>query len=267
MNKFRLILLLTASFLASCQMEYSPYAVDLHGVDINGTAENLDVLQENSSTEFQSFTFVVMADTHHYYSQLEDAVSHINRDDSIEMVLIAGDLTNRGLKQEFMWAQERLDKLNVPYLTVIGNHDALANGVELYKKIFGKLNYSFVYHNVKFIVHNNNNWEFHSSNVPDLDWLEQELLDANQYTHVIVMSHVPVDDNARFDQQIQDRYHALLFSYDVSLYLNGHQHGYANRFNLAGTGVHHITIGSVSKSSYIKVSVASDEVGVELVNY
>lgn len=42
------------------------------------------------------------------------------------------------MTKEFEWAVERLNQLRVPYVGLIGNHDILGNGHEVYTELFGE---------------------------------------------------------------------------------------------------------------------------------
>jgi 3',5'-cyclic AMP phosphodiesterase CpdA len=58
--------------------------------------------------------------------RLRNTVAHINslsENEKIDFVMVSGDLTDSGEFSEFMKAKEILDKLNIPYFPLIGNHD------------------------------------------------------------------------------------------------------------------------------------------------
>ena len=48
-------------------------------------------------------------------------------------------MTDFGLTKEFQWQRDIMQKLDVPYVVIIGNHDCLGTGVSSYEKIFGAL--------------------------------------------------------------------------------------------------------------------------------
>ena len=41
----------------------------------------------------------------------------------VRLVLVGGDLTSSAQQAEFVGAKRLLDRLSVPYLTILGNHD------------------------------------------------------------------------------------------------------------------------------------------------
>ena len=90
----------------------------------------------------EPFKFVALGDTHDNYSALGRAVDAINARDDVQFVIVAGDLTDLSLLGEFEFTREEFARLEVPYLTVIGNHDALGDGIEIYQRMFGPLDYT-----------------------------------------------------------------------------------------------------------------------------
>ena len=75
-------------------------------------------------------------------------------------IIHGGDYTEFGLKKEFEWNDDILSKLKVPYVGLIGNHDVIGNGDQVFRKIFGNENFSFVVSDVKFVCLNTNAIEY-----------------------------------------------------------------------------------------------------------
>ncbi len=86
-----------------------------------------------------------------------------------------GDFTNQGYNIEFDLFTKRMGDLSFPQVQVIGNHDTLAKGKALYRRIFGDYNRSFKYRGYKFILFNNCNLDFHASGGTDWDWLRRQV--------------------------------------------------------------------------------------------
>ena len=78
-----------------------------------------------------------IGDTQRTYDETEAFVHHANGRDDIDFVIHGGDYTEFGMTKEFAWAVERLNQLRVPYAGLIGNHDILGNGHEVYAELFG----------------------------------------------------------------------------------------------------------------------------------
>lgn len=116
-----------------------------------------------------------------------------------------------------------MNDLKLPYLTVIGNHDLVANGRAIYQKMFGKENYSYVYKNCKFVFFDDNIWE-NTVKDPDFEWLQQELNDnSKEYTHIVLVSHVPYWDEMFFYTQ-QRAFQIVIENSNTKLSVHGHLH-------------------------------------------
>ena len=116
---------------------------------------------------------------------LQNTLEHINKEIKPDMVVITGDIVDRGDDREGMkQVKNMLNKLNCPWYTVIGDHD-LNSGQdekENYKEVFGKINYSLDYKGWNVImlgIHPGDN---------DLEWLKNEL-DAKADKPAILCMH------------------------------------------------------------------------------
>ena len=58
--------------------------------------------------------------------------THLKRDD-IDFVIHGGDMSDFGVTDEFLWQRDIMNKLRVPYVALIGNHDCLGTGEETYQ--------------------------------------------------------------------------------------------------------------------------------------
>jgi hypothetical protein len=125
--------------------------------------------------------------------------------------------------------------------------------------MYGYFNFSFEYNRAHVIVLNNNNWEF-GDDVPDFEWLEAELAAKPLGEVKIVAVHVPPFDSARFDASLQARFHTLMQTYNVSCVINGHKH---NPLTTIRDGIPYITVGSVSKKTYVTLDVTATGVSME----
>lgn len=86
-------------------------------------------------------------------SNLIEAVNNINSRENVSQVIVLGNITSNGKFDEFLWAQEILDGLNVPYFVIGGEKDYLLSegkGSEISllwsddKKNFSRDGYQFV---------------------------------------------------------------------------------------------------------------------------
>lgn len=254
--------------LSACDnpIQFSPLAIETNPREL--TQRNLDLLAARSQVAFVPFKFAVISDSHSQLAELDSAISAINRHDDLAFLLHAGDMSDAGLLQEYEWSIEILERLRIPYLTTIGNHDAINNGKENYRALFGPYDYSFVFNQVKFVVLNDNDWEF-DNQVPRFDWLETQLAEYFIYRHQLVLSHVPPDDTDRFTSTEITMFHDILKDNFTSLFINGHNHGFSYREEILSNGlpIGFLTTGAVEKDHYIIVTVEADRTTFERMSF
>ncbi|MCD8185913.1 MAG: metallophosphoesterase [Rikenellaceae bacterium] len=153
-------------------LESHPYEVNVNYRDLNRQA--MDRIESECSRK-STIRYVWMGDTHRWYDETEDFVKHVNARQDIDFVLHGGDVTDFGLGREYEWIHKTMRKLHVPYVALIGNHDILGNGLDVYEKMYGDLNFSFIAGTVKFVCVNTNALEFdYSYAVPDFGFLTRE---------------------------------------------------------------------------------------------
>src|SRR5690242_12612112 len=74
-----------------------------------------------------ALTFVHLTDTHvgsgTGAEDLRRTITDINQNDSIQFVIISGDITEFGADTEIRLAKQILDSLNKPWYIIPGNHD------------------------------------------------------------------------------------------------------------------------------------------------
>ena len=69
---------------------------------------------------------------------LDAAIEEINAEEP-DLVIVAGDLTAAGYREEFEYAREQLDRLACPEVVVVpGNHDSRSAGFLHYEDLFGE---------------------------------------------------------------------------------------------------------------------------------
>jgi hypothetical protein len=177
--------------LFSCDViDYHPYDTRISGEkDINN--KNIALIEEACRNK-TTFRFVVMGDSQRWYDETEDFVKSVNARSDVDFVIHGGDISDFGVTDEFEWQRDIMNKLNVPYVALIGNHDCLATGPETFKSIFGDLNFSFIAGRVKFLCLNTNSMEFdYSSPVPDFDFIETETTArSDEFDRTVVCMHV-----------------------------------------------------------------------------
>src|SRR5215467_13846010 len=98
---------------------------------------SLSLFSQNST-----ITFVHLSDTHVGSStgaeDLRRTVKDINENDSIQFIIISGDITEFGADEEILLAKQILDSLNKPWYIIPGNHDDnwSESGTNTFKNVF-----------------------------------------------------------------------------------------------------------------------------------
>ena len=111
----------------SCDLiDVHPYDGKIDG-EKNINARNIEKIESNTSGKKQ-IRFAVISDTQRWYDETEDEVAHINLRNDLDFVMHCGDLTDFGVTKEFEWQQRILNKLRVPYVVILGNHDCIGSG-------------------------------------------------------------------------------------------------------------------------------------------
>ncbi|MBN2895163.1 MAG: metallophosphoesterase [Campylobacterales bacterium] len=247
MNPLRIFLpLLTVLLFWGCGFEYSPYLAE-PGREGQNTK---NIARIEAQQLAYPLRIALISDTHSYYHGLEEVLSSIKHD-RFDFVLHAGDITDAGLQKEYDLYDDYRKKLSIPFVHAVGNHDALTNGMAVFRNRYGLFDFSFRVAQTHFIVFNNNTWEFGNA-AYDLTWLESELQEARAAGgNIILINHIPTED-FRFDKARMTAYKALLERYEVSLIICGHDH--AHRIETIGS-VTQVVVGSVSKEAYVELII------------
>ncbi|MCV6607085.1 MAG: metallophosphoesterase [Campylobacterales bacterium] len=254
MNRREFLALGGGSLLfTGCDSKYfqaSPYEIITEESGI--TNANLNSILSRSAKTNTSFKVAVVSDTHNFYDEFTKVQNKIReRRDEYSFLIHAGDITDQGLRWEYEHGDKILREADLPYLTVIGNHDALTNGRGVYGRLYGAYNYSLEYNGAKFIFLNNNNWEFGDA-FPDTQWLESQLGSSDGSQPIIIVCHIPPLQEERFTSSEIEKFKNLMSTYNVEMVINGHNHGHVAE-TVGGTT--YLTNGTVEGKIYCEVSV------------
>lgn len=244
------------------KFEYSNYQVNLEEHFKNTNAKNIDRLSKIAK---DTITIAVIGDSQRFYDSTGEIIKKINATPNIDFVAHTGDLVDFGMQQEFIWMHKALAKLSYPYMAVVGNHDLIANGGNVYKHMYGDFNFSFTYCGNKFIFINTNSREFNfNTQVPDIQWLDKQLADTAHYKNAIVVSHVS-HPNEDFNAALKDEFVATLNKYKkVMLSINGHYHNFS--FTPAtADGVAFLNTYSTKKEKFILLKIWGQEFDFEII--
>ena len=124
-------------FLAGCDTVFDVHPYDVH-VDGDKNVNAANIAKIESAIKYKdTIRFAMISDTHQWLDDLKKEVNDINRrKDSIDFVLHCGDVTDFGATQEFQWTRDRLQKLKMPFVVLLGNHDCLGTGNQTYEVVF-----------------------------------------------------------------------------------------------------------------------------------
>lgn len=264
-NYFRVFMLaLSLLVMQACEkFDYSPYEVRLTEDEQNVNQRNIEKIKALHIAPTDQLQFILISDSQGFYEENENLVNHINRFyGDAHFLLLGGDITDFGLLKEFKLVHYQLNKLKMPYVAVVGNHDATNNGKAVYQAMYGDFDFSFIVGDTKFILLNTNYLEF-DRRAPDLVWLEEELKDGLNYSNIFVLSHIyPILYEFGRDEGKGEMYGELVSKYNVSYSLHGHRHAY-NLFYPFDGRIPYLVSGATERLEYIVFTVNGDKITFE----
>ena len=255
-------------FLFACDMiEYHPYDGQLSSdASRNINATNIALIEPACAGK-DTIRFILMGDTQVSYDETEDFVTHVNQLEGIDFVIHGGDYTEYGLTREFEWNDAILSELEIPYVGLIGNHDILANGEEVYKEMFGEVNFSFIANDVKFVCLNTNALEYDdASNVPDFDYIQQEIADSTSHKRTIVVMHAPPAEE-QFNADVEDLFEETITQFPSLLCcLHAHNHQ-VSAVDIFDDGIIYYGCANIAKRKYHLFTLTPDGYTYEVVDF
>lgn len=153
-------------------------------------------------------------------------MKHVNRQDSIDFVIHGGDLTDFGIKKEYLLQHSILSKLNVPYIALIGNHDIIGKGDLVYEDLYGDENFSFRAGgspsnggNIRFICLNTNALEYdYSTPVPNFTFIKEQLKETTEEDkRTVFVMHVPPGSD-QFNNNVSDIFQEKIMEFPSPLF-------------------------------------------------
>ena len=251
---------------SSCEVEYHPYDTRFDG-ERNINARNCERIEQATSGK-REIRFAVISDTQRWYDETEAAVKALNRREDLDFVLHTGDLADFGLRAEFERQRDLLNELKVPYIVLIGNHDCLATGEEIYREMFGAFNFCFTAGKVRFVCLNTNSLEFdHTESVPNLAFIEEELRNYPAACEQTIVAMHASPRSEQFDQGVRHAFqrHVAAFR-GLQCCINGHGHSFGEK-ELFDDGVKYISCGNIEKRAYLLFSVNESGYSYEKIDF
>jgi outer membrane protein assembly factor BamB/predicted MPP superfamily phosphohydrolase len=182
------------------------------------------------SAEPSSFRFAWLSDTHVGSTTGEEdlraTVKDLNSQTGLAFVIISGDLTEYGSRDQFRLAKEILDGIKIPCYAVPGNHDTKwsESGATDFPRMWKADRFVFDYGGFRFIgLHEGPVMKMGDGHwaPQDVRWLAEtlkKLPDPNQ--PIILVTHYPLDDGIANWYVVLD----LLKKYNIQAVLCGHIH-------------------------------------------
>lgn len=254
-------------FTACDIFDYHPYDLKIAGEYRNVNRRNLDKINQlNRGSD--TIRFVFMGDTQRFYDETEDFIKDVNARDDIDFIIHGGDISDFGMKKEFLWLEERMSKLKVPYVTLCGNHDILGSGEEIFRVVYGDPDFSFIFGQTKFICLNTNALEFdYSTPVPNFDFIVKEIHDSTSvYSNTVVVMHVPPKDIEFNNNVLVPFQEYIKRSRNLLFCLHAHTHSLSAN-DLFDDGVMYYACETIGKRSYMVFTITGNEYTYEVVRY
>ena len=184
---------LKAGFLLLCIVLFSAVQVWKSAVPLGVSDWNGKAISEIRKIDPEKFAFAVFGDNKDGDALFDALLRDISRKKEASFAVDMGDLVPRGRRREFRsFIGELQDDLNIPLVTVIGNHDRRHGSSRNYREIFGNTYYHFSIGRNEFIV-------LDASAKTRLDaaqrlWLEGVLEKSQSADNRYVFMHIPPFD-------------------------------------------------------------------------
>lgn len=245
-------------FLSSCDLiDYHPYDCRVTG-ETNINARNIEKI-ESACAAKDTIRFAVISDTQRWYDETHDLVKAINKRGDIDFVIHCGDQTDFGLTKEFLWMRDIFSDFQMPYVCIIGNHDCLGTGENVYHKVYGIENFSFNAGFLHVACLNTNAFEYdYSVAIPDFGFLKSDFnsLPSQIRTTVVAMHAAP--NTEQFNNNVSEPFEAALNRYpDLRFCIVGHGH-HNEVLHPFNDGLTFYECGSAKNHSFIVFTVTKD---------
>jgi predicted MPP superfamily phosphohydrolase len=147
----------------------------------------------------QLIQFAVMGDIHSDWENFRKALERAKKEMGDKgLVIVIGDLTTIGKKNELLEAKKILDESGLKYFVIPGNHDiwwGRKYKQDVWQEVFGKSFQSFKNNGVKFILINNADGEGGLEGYEGFgqqEWLTKEVEECLK-VYCLVFMHIPLN--------------------------------------------------------------------------
>ena len=254
------------SFPSCNMMEVHPYDAHVQGPQNLNETHIRDIHEQLK--ERKSFRFAFISDTQRWYDETKDMVKDINLRGDVDFVIHGGDLSDFGATREFIIQRDIMLGFRMPWVVLLGNHDCLGTGEDVFQTIWGKPNFHFQAGNVLFVCLNTNSLEYdYSEPVPDFSYLENLMKNLPEGVEkTIVVMHVPPFD-LEFNNNVANVFQLYLKEFPGLLYcLNGHAHRYLVHEPYSD-GIPYIQTPCAKSREYLLFTINEDSYEHEVIHY
>lgn len=254
-------------FLTGCEViEYHPYDTRISGeTDLN--RRNMERIEAECLGR-DTIRFAVISDTQRWYDETRAAIDAINARDSIDFIIHCGDQADFGLTREFEWMRDELLRLHVPFVCLLGNHDCLGTGTDVYRTIYGTPNFAFDAGPVHFLCLNTNAFEYdYSVPIPDFSFIsaDRDALPATTRRTVVAMHAQPFSE--QFNNNVAELFQGELHKYPgLAFCLSGHGHT-TQAVDLYGDGIYYYECTSAKGREYLLFTLSAQGMTYEAIPY
>lgn len=266
--KHLLHLLLVSIVVVACEDAFHshPYDMNFDG-QRNINEENIRRI-ESECRDKDTLCIAFVSDTHGWYSDAKDMAECLNRIGGLDFVVHLGDLTDCGTTKEYVWSRDVMGKIRAPYVALVGNHDFLGTGDQMFRKMYGNYDFSFIAGRVKFVCLNTNATEYdHLAAVPNLDFMESEIsADSDLFDRTVICMHArPYCE--QFNNNVAKVFHHYVKSFPGLMFcMNGHDHRLCQE-DIYGDGTVYYGVDSAEHRSFYFFTITQHGYEYEIVRY
>jgi len=195
-------------------------------------------------------------------------VANINRRGDVDFVIHGGDISDFGATHEFILQRDIMLDFKMPWVALLGNHDCLGTGEDVFGEIWGNPNFYFQAGNVLFIGLNTNCMEYdYTEPVPDLSFLERLMKNLPEgVERTVVAMHVAPFD-LEFNNNVANVFQLYLKAFPNLMFcMYGHGHHY-NINDFFDDGILYYQTPCAKYRSYILFTITEDGYEHELIEY
>ena len=253
--------LLLFLLVLGCDEPYvkQPLAKEPDSLETGVNATQIARIQERIGVENADFSFAITADPHHEYGHLQALLEHLRSDSSIAFVLVCGDVTEKGDRNELKDYLQIMKDQPLPFVTAIGNREHRGTGRPTFEAMFGARNQQFVAGGVRFVLFDNVVTE---SEIPiEYDWLRTTLAAPHEGTTIILM-HVPPTDPSQLSPDHLHPLHEIIAEHRPAHVFLGHTHEFSEGSFPDGTP--YTTVPWPKSGAYVKVEVRNGKIKLEM---